>query len=171
MERPNPQHYNHHHAGYIRQVNGDDIPALLKDQKKEIVEIYAKLDDATSLYAYKPEKWTYKELLGHLIDAERIFVYRSLRIARKDTTPLPGYDENQYVIEGKFNQRTLQSLIDEFTLLREASIIFVETLSPEACNYTGVANEQLTSVSALMFILTGHTEHHLRIIKERYLTP
>ena len=169
MERPLKNEYPDYTKIYIQQVEGDDIPVILSDQLISMKEIFEEMSDTQGLFAYKEGKWTIKEVIGHMIDTERIMSYRALRIARKDKMNLAGFDENFYVENGNFNIRTVQDLLEEFTHVRNATISFARTLTPEICTYTGTANENLLSVSALMFIIAGHVQHHLTIVKERYL--
>ncbi len=170
MIRPLDNEYTVFQGVYIQKVEGDDIPVILEDQKQAIIKLFSGISDEEALFAYKENKWTLKEVLGHLTDAEKIMAYRALRVARKDKTPLPGFDENEYVANANFNVRTIKDLLEEFVAVRDASISFVNSLSPEVCTFTGMVNDNPISVSALMFIIAGHTIHHLNIIQERYST-
>ena len=170
MDRPLHNEFTPFQAAYIDKVKGDDIAVILEDQKQEISRIFSALSDEAALFAYKEDKWTLKEVLGHLTDVERIMSYRALRIARKDKTPLPGFDENEYVFNAGFNGRTVKDLLNEFIFVRNSTISFVNSLSPEVCTYTGFVNDNVISVSALMFIITGHTIHDMVIINDRNLS-
>ena len=120
-------------------------------------------------YQYAPGKWTMKDILQHLIDSERIFAYRALRIARKDTTPLPGFDENEFANVANGHQRHLRDLLTELAIVREATLCLFKTFSDETLLLKGVASENTISVRALGFIIIGHQNHHQRIFEERYL--
>lgn len=120
-------------------------------------------------YRYQPDKWTIKEIIQHLMDAERVFVYRALRFSRGDKTELPGYDENLFVENCMANNRHLTELLSEFTSLRQATISFFKSLSKEQLNLKGIASNRNTSVAVLGFSIIGHQNHHLQVYAERYL--
>jgi len=120
-------------------------------------------------FRYAEGKWTIKDIVQHLIDAERIFAYRALRIARKDKTPLPGFEENEYVETAFANKREMNDLIEEFITVREATISLFKTFTEEQLLQMGTASEKPVSVRAIGFITLGHQKHHEKIIKERYL--
>lgn len=120
-------------------------------------------------YRYKENKWTIKELISHLIDTERIFNYRALRISRRDKTPMAGFNENDYVDYGNANSRTIESLIEEYKAVKLATITLFKSFTPEMLLATGVASKHNVSVRAIGFIISGHEIHHVNIIKERYL--
>jgi len=120
-------------------------------------------------FRYAEGKWTIKDIVQHLIDAERIFAYRALRIARKDKTPLPGFEENEYVETAFANKREMNDLIEEFIMVREATISLFKTFTEEQLLQMGTASEKPVSVRAIGFITMGHQKHHEKIIKERYL--
>ncbi len=120
-------------------------------------------------YRYAKGKWTIKDIIQHLIDAERVFSYRALRISRNDKTPLPGFDENDYVDEAHANDRSLQELLTEFSALRHATLLLFKSFTPEQLTKMGTASEQPISVRALGFIIIGHQKHHQKVFQERYL--
>lgn len=120
-------------------------------------------------YRYADGKWTIKDIIQHLIDAERIFAYRALRFARNDTTELPGFDENLYAITANGSERKLQEMLTELALVRQASIMLFKSFSQEDLLKTGIASGNKASVRALGFIIIGHQNHHIKIFKERYL--
>ncbi|MBH1960388.1 MAG: DinB family protein [Flavobacteriia bacterium] len=134
----------------------------------QTLEIYDSLTPEQAEYAYAEGKWTLKELLQHLIDAERIFAYRALRFARKDKTELPGWDEELYAKHYP-KERSLSSLMDEFESVRKSSVIFFEHLNSQQLAESGVANGNEISVETLGKLVVGHNIHHLNIIRERYL--
>jgi hypothetical protein len=130
------------------------------------------LDDAAARSRYAAGKWSVKEVLGHLTDAERIFAYRLMRIARRDATPLPGFDENAYVPAGEFDARPLDSLVGEFGALRLSTIELVEGLPSDAWARRGQASGASITARALAYIIVGHVAHHARVLRERYeLSP
>lgn len=135
----------------------------------QTLELYQILTSTEENFAYAEGKWTLKELLQHLIDAERIFAYRALRFARKDKTELAGWDEELYAQHYFSAERTLQSLTDEFDSVRKSSVLFFENLNSEQLSETGVANGNEISVETLGKLIVGHNIHHLNIIHERYL--
>lgn len=122
-----------------------------------------------SCYAYAPGKWTLKELLQHVIDAERIFNYRALAIARKETTSLPGFEENDYALNSNANERSWNNLIHELKAVRTSSIILFDSFNEEVFGYLGIANNNSITVNAIGFITVGHIYHHKKVIEDRYL--
>lgn len=117
---------------------------------------------------YAPGKWTVKQIIEHIIDAERIFQYRALRLARQDKTDLPGFDENMYAAVSRANDRTVKSLLNEFRTVRNATVSLYQNLDNDQLQYTGTANGQVTSVLALGFMMIGHAIHHFNVITEKY---
>jgi hypothetical protein len=150
----------------IDYVDGDDAVAALTRQQRETTLLFANAGDVP---AYAPGKWTLKEVLGHLVDDERIFLYRALCVARCDTRPLPGFDENEYVAGAGFEARSVQSLLDEYRVVRESAIAFFDSLTDEQWMRSGIVNGYKASVRGLAFHIAGHELHHLRTVLERYL--
>src|SRR5262249_8916519 len=146
---------------------GDDLFRVYVDQMTSTVDLVSRHADKAD-HAYAEGKWTVKEVLGHIIDAERIFVYRALRFARADTTDLPSFDENTYVANGGFGARSLESMTREFEAVRRATIAFAECLSAESLVRRGTANGKQISVRALLYIVAGHAEHHVGLLRSRY---
>jgi uncharacterized damage-inducible protein DinB len=167
---PNPTDYPPFFDSYIQRVSGSGTikDALEKHFPKQRKWLES-LSEAQLLHRYAPGKWTIKEVIGHLIDTERIMAYRALRIARGDKTPLAGFDENRYVPAGQFNRRSIQDLMDEWASVREASLTFLNSLDEETLQRKGIANDLEISVNALFYIMAGHPLHHMAIIKDRYL--
>ena len=170
MPRPNPQDAAEFYHNYINQAQGNSIAEVMANQSVQINEFYNSLPESKAGYAYATGKWTIKELLQHLIDAERIFAYRALRIARKDTTPLPGFDENSYAANSNANSRTLQSLKEEFNAVRTSTDLMLRSFNDDQLNATGTASNKSITVNAIAFIIYGHLLHHKKIIEERYLS-
>jgi uncharacterized damage-inducible protein DinB len=154
--------------GYIAEVTGDNIVDQLADQASEVEGFFASIDDKAALARYAPGKWSIKEVLGHLADVERIFAYRLLRISRGDGTPLPGFDENAYVPAGRFDARSLRSLMDEFRAVRESTLALVQGLPQDGWGKRGEASGRTISTRALAYILVGHVAHHLGVLRDRY---
>jgi hypothetical protein len=167
---PDQSEYAPYYGRYISLVEGNDVIRALKQQEPETVAMLAGLTDQQGDYRYAPEKWSLKEVVGHLTDSERVFAYRALRIARNDPTPLPGFEQDDYVRAAMFGKRSLAGLLDEFTVVRQASLLLFRSLNAEAWMRRGVASEKEVSVRALAYIIAGHELHHRRIIQEKYLT-
>jgi uncharacterized damage-inducible protein DinB len=120
-------------------------------------------------FRYAEGKWTIKDIIQHIIDAERVFAYRAMRIARNDHTPLPGFDENIYVTNANANSRSIQDLLTEFSMVRHATIYLFKSFSPDSLERIGIASENPISVRALGFIIIGHQNHHQTVFQQRYL--
>ncbi len=170
IPRPTPHEYAPFYARYIERVpEGSNLPALLEAQATELDVLLAGLDEAKALHRYAPGKWSIKEMVGHLADAERIMAYRLLRIARGDATPLAGFEEDDYVKIAAFDQRTLVNLRAEFQAVRQATLALIRSLDAEAFARRGIANQNPVSAAAIAHILFGHTAHHMAVLRERYL--
>jgi hypothetical protein len=160
-----PQFYQ----GYLNSVKEDDLMDALTKNTRQFRKFLKSIPGKKINYAYAEGKWTVKELLQHIIDAERVFVYRALSFARKDPANLPSFDENVWAITAKAPKRKWNELIDEFKALRAANIAFFASLDEEQLQQTGTANNNVISVVGLGFVCAGHIAHHIRIIRERYL--
>lgn len=167
MNPPQIQDYPQWYKGYIDLVEGN-ILDILATQAEEFTSFIKDNSDKAD-YAYAPGKWTIKEMLGHIIDTERIMVFRLTSFARAEKAALPGFDENDYVINAHFKDRTLESLCEEFVLLRKSNMFLIKSLNEEELDRFGIANGNSISVKALVFILAGHVMHHKNVIIERYL--
>jgi hypothetical protein len=141
---------------------------LLEDQADFIEEVFAKLPDTVLNFRYAAEKWSVKEVLGHLIDCERVFGYRAFCISRGEEQPLPGFDENQYIKSGVYDERTVESMVIEFLSVRDSNLEMFETLPVETLDIAGTASGKRITVRALMFVIAAHFEHHLTVLQERY---
>jgi hypothetical protein len=166
--RPQPTEYDPYYDRYISLVTGDNILDILDDQRRKMVLLLSGRSEADGDLRYAPGKWTVKQLLGHINDAERIFACRALCFARADARPLNGFDQEPYVNGGDFDRCTLESLIEDFIAVRRASVALFRNLSPEAWQRRGVASEKEVSVRALAYLIAGHDLHHRRILEERY---
>ena len=169
MKRPDPNEYNPYYETYIKLVPEGHVLKTLSDQIIYLQTVLSRIPKDREDYCYAQGKWTIKEVIGHLIDTERIMAYRALAIARREKGALPGYDENKYVAEANFNYRTLSDLAQEFSLVRAANISLFKTFNEENLNEIGNANNNSISVRALLFIIAGHPTHHLNVLKTRYL--
>jgi uncharacterized damage-inducible protein DinB len=155
---------------YIHNVPDDgNLLIHLEDIFSETEELIIPLSEEKMNYRYAPGKWTIKDMLVHMSDTERIFVYRALRFSRGDETPLPGFEESSYAEYAGANEREKEDILREYSLVRESSIGFIESLSDEALNRKGTANGYLISVRLLVNLIYGHHMHHLNILRERYL--
>ncbi|HYK75571.1 MAG TPA: DinB family protein [Daejeonella sp.] len=168
MNRPQSNEFAPYYATYIDTV-ADNVLTELEQQKQALPEFLAGISPEKADFAYAPGKWTIKEMLGHIIDTERVMTYRAMRIARNDQTPLASFDEDTYVANAHFKDRTLASLAEEFATLRKANLFLFKSLNETELNRMGTASSNPVSVRALLFILAGHVNHHRRILEERYL--
>lgn len=167
MNPPQIQDYPQWYKGYIDLVEGDVLNILAK-QADEFADFVTKNADKAD-YAYAPGKWTIKEMFGHIIDTERIMVFRLTSFARAEKAALPGFDENDYVTNAHFKDRSLESLCDEFLSLRKSNMYLINSLNEEELDRFGNANGNPISVKALVYILAGHVMHHKNVVIERYL--
>ena len=167
--RPDETEYAPHYAKYVARVPDGDIVATLDGQLGALLGLFGTLSEKQGGHAYAPGKWTIKELLGHVIDAERIFAYRAMRIGRNDSTPLPGFEQDEYVANANFNARTLSSLVEEFTAVRQASLQLFKHFSEEEWQRRGTASGKEVSARALAYVVAGHALYHAEILKSRYL--
>jgi hypothetical protein len=168
MKRPLAEEFPLFYKGYVDTVS-DDVLAELEQQSDSFAALLGNVPEDKVSFAYAEGKWTIKELAGHVIDTERIMAYRALRISRNDATPLPGFDENDYVSNAHFADRSLESLADEFAALRKANMYLIKSLNETEIARSGISNEKPISVRALIFIMAGHVNHHAAILKQRYL--
>jgi uncharacterized damage-inducible protein DinB len=167
-QRPQADEFPVFYKGYIDTV-GDDVLAELENQIESLPKFLSAISEEKASFAYAEGKWTIKEVLGHMLDTERIMSYRALCFARQDATALPGFDENDYVKYAHFADRSLQSLLDEFIVLRKSTMYLLKSFNQEELNRSGISNDKPITVRALIYILAGHVNHHQQILKERYL--
>ncbi|MFC4600735.1 DinB family protein [Cohnella hongkongensis] len=168
--RPTKEEYGGHFGTYIEIVPDGSIVDILADSLKSTSEFLSDLpaDKAESRYA--PGKWSIKEVIGHIADTERIMSYRLLRISRGDRTPLPGFDQDDYMKHVDFDACSLSDLIDNYISVRKATLALVRGLADEAWARTGTASDIVMSAKALAYVIAGHELHHLRLVKTKYLT-
>ncbi|TCD27683.1 DinB family protein [Pedobacter psychrodurus] len=166
MNRPQPNEYPTWGETYISKVDRD-IFEILNDQMQSLPALFRANADKAD-YAYAEGKWTLKEMLGHIIDAERVFAFRITCFARKEQQPLPGFEEDDYVINARFAERDLEDLIEEFTALRKANLYLFKSLNEDELNRKGIASGREINIKSILFIVGGHIIHHVSILKERY---
>ncbi len=168
LQRPEKNEYAEFYANYVSLVEEADVVSALGKQTNQLRELLKDVSARKEDFRYASGKWSVKELIGHVIDAERIFAYRALRISRSDQTPLAGFEENSYVAQSNFSQAALADLIEEFSLLRAANVLMFRNLTDEQWIRHGTASDAAVSVRALAFIMVGHVRHHTNVLKERY---
>jgi hypothetical protein len=168
IDRPKENEYAPFYAGYVARVPETEVLQALRDQPKELKRIADSLTPDKERCRYAPDKWSVRELFGHLVDAERFFGHRAFCVSRGDANPLPGFDEKHYVSGSGYDSRPLAELVKDFSLLREANSRLLENLDATAWPREGVANGAKVTVRALAYIMTGHARHHLAVLKERY---
>jgi len=166
--RPVKTEYSPFYERYISLVPDEDVLVALDQQLAETLILLRGVSEHHGAFRYEPGKWSAKEVLGHMIDTERIMAYRALRIARNDRTPLSGFEQDDYVSHGGFDRRSVASLAREFEQVRRASISLFRNLDPEAWERSGIANNVEISVRALAYIIAGHELHHKAILKDKY---
>jgi len=168
--KPEPGEYAAYYEKYISLVSGKDIVSTLESQRLQTLQLLSGRSEREGNFRYAKDKWTVKEVVGHVSDTERIFSYRALRIARGDQTPIEGFEQDDYVRGGGFGERTLANLAEEFGQVRQASVALFRSLGEEAWRRSGTANKNEVSVRALAFIIAGHELHHRAILEEKYFS-
>ena len=169
MPRPDLSRIPNWFHNYVNQVPEDDLMQAMKKQSSLFFHFFDNIPLAKRDYRYAEGKWTIKEMLQHIIDAERVFAYRGLCIARQDKNSLPGFDENEYAANAKTERRDWDEMIEEFKAVRRSSEILFGSFDEEQLETAGTANNNPIYVLAIGFVLVGHVNHHLKILKERYL--
>ena len=169
ISRPRVDEFDSYYERYVSLVADGDIIAQLQNQISATLDLLNKISPEKADFSYASGKWTVKELVGHIVDSERIFAYRALRIARGDKTPIEGYEQDDYVKNAKFGKYALADLAEEFALVRRANILMFRNLPETAWYKRGVANNKEISVRALAYISAGHEIYHINVLKERYL--
>lgn len=157
-----------YHQYYIDLVKTDDILNELKTQSDDFTAYLSSLSEQQGNYAYAKGKWTIKEIAGHLADCERVFAYRVLTFVRNDKTPLPGFEQDDYIAATNFNNRTLANLIEELRLIRACNLALFSSFTAEELNRSGTANGNFYTVSSLLYIIAGHEKHHWNVLREKY---
>ena len=167
--RPEATEYAPYYGGYVGHVPTGDVVETLSTQGEGTLAFLRTISEEASLARYAPGKWSIREVVGHIIDAERIFTYRALRFARNDETALASFDENAYITNASFDDRTLASLSDEFEAVRRATVLLFASLNATEWMRRGIASNNAMSVRALAWVTAGHELHHVGIVKRRYL--
>jgi hypothetical protein len=165
--RPQPGEYAEYYERYISLVPEGDILAVLNTQLDDTASLLREVSETVGNTRHPPYTWSVKEVVGHLIDGERVFGGRAFRFARGDSTPLPSFDENAYVREGNFDTRTVRDLAEEFEAVRRSNLYLFRQLSGDRWLRTGVASDNTVSVRALAYIIAGHMRHHMAILRKR----
>jgi hypothetical protein len=167
--RPDKSEYPAYTEGYVSKVPDGDIVGTLSQQLDETLGLIRSIPESRGGHRYAEGKWSIKEVLGHVIDSERVFAYRALRFARGDAVPLAGFEQDDYVRAGSFDKRSLSDLADEYANVRRATISLLANLDEAAWNRRGIANNNVASVRGLAFIIAGHERHHVEALRTRYL--
>ncbi len=169
VARPEASEYAPYYGRYLENVPEGDLFEVLATQPDETAALLEEIGEARADYRYALGKWSVKEIVGHLIDTERVFAYRALRFARGDRSALPGFDQDAYVAAAHFDNRPLADLVEEFRLGRRANVRLFRSFDAAALRRSGTANGVEMSVRALLYIIAGHERHHRQILRERYL--
>ena len=170
MPKPLPTTYPEYFKRYVDQVPEEDLSTAFSNQLSVINKLLNSITEEKSMYAYDTGKWTLKELLQHMIDTERIFNYRALCIARKESVSLPGFDENTYAANSNANNRIWEDMVDEFLTVRRSTEFLYKSFTDEALGTSGLANNKPVTVLSLGFTTLGHFYHHKKVMEERYLS-
>ncbi|WP_425453233.1 DinB family protein [Cohnella lupini] len=168
-DRPRQEEYGTYYEQYIGLVPTGNIVEFLADVLKTTSELLSDIPEDRGNYRYAPDKWSLKEVLGHINDNERVMAYRLLRFARGDRTPLAGYDQDEFMKGVSFDSLSLTEIIEDYISVRRSTLTLLRGLSEEAWSRRGIANDNEMSVKALAYIIAGHELHHLNIVKERYI--
>lgn len=166
---PKPGEYSEFNWEYIRRVPQGDVLEFMDKQFAESMQLLRSLSEEQGMIRPAPGEWSIKQVIGHMSDTERIFAYRALRIARGDTTPLPGFDQEPYVPNGHFEQRTLTDLLDEFAAIRQSNRYLFRNFTTEDAMKMGTASDNPISVRSLVYMCAGHEHHHMQSIRTVYL--
>ena len=166
--RPDPSEFAPFYAGYVALVTEGEILRVLETQAADLKRLTGKFVPEREQHRYAPGKWSVREVVGHITDAERVFGFRAFCFSRGDRNPLPGFDENDYVAQSGFDRRDLADLADDFGHIRQVNLAALRLLDEEAWLRTGTASGKPVSVRALAYIMAGHVRHHLNILSTRY---
>ena len=166
---PDASEHAPYYGRYISLVAGQDILAALEEQPRTTLPLFSALNEHQGNYRYAPDKWSVKELFGHVIDTERIMAYRAMRIARNDRTPIEGFEQDDYVRFSDLAHVPMEQLVEEFQAVRQGTLLLLRRLTPDAWLRRGIANNNEISVRALAYVIAGHELHHRRILQEKYL--
>lgn len=167
--RPQETEAAPYYQGYIQQAEGDDALAAMEQQLDEMMALLSGISEEKSLYRYAPEKWSIRQVLGHISDAERAFAFRLMHFARGFDAPVPGFDQEISAAGAESDRVSWSDLVEEFRWVRLSTIALVKNLPPEAWDRSGIASEKSFTVRSLAFIIPGHAAHHMKIVRERYV--
>lgn len=170
LRRPDPTEYEPHFAGYISLVPELDVLTVLEGQGETLRGMLRGMTADRERLRYAPGKWSVREVLGHMADCERVFGYRALAIGRGEKQPLPGFDEDAYMLNAGFDERPAAAIVTEFAAVRDANITMLRAFNDAAWERLGTSNNATISVRALAYIMAGHVRHHLTVLSERYAT-
>ena len=170
MQRPDQSEYAPYYQQYIKDVPQIDILEYLKQQLDETVKLFSGVSEEKASFRYAPDKWSVKEVLGHILDSERIFAYRALCISRDEKNSLPGFDQNIYTANANFDKLKLTDIVEEFVALRKSNLKMFGNFSEEMWTRKGTANKNEVTVRAVAYILAGHALHHINVVREQYLS-
>jgi uncharacterized damage-inducible protein DinB len=168
IARPQAGEYAPYYERYISLIQENDILATLDRQRRETVLLLSGLSEEQGDFRYAPDKWSAKQVLGHVCDTERIFAYRALRIARGDATPIEGFEQDDYVKNGPFARHAIAEVIEDYIAVRRATISLLRSLEEAAWSRRGIANKNEVTVRAIAYMIAGHEVHHRRILLEKY---
>ncbi|GGE45865.1 hypothetical protein GCM10011391_25900 [Pullulanibacillus camelliae] len=170
LERPREDEYNSFYRRYIDLVPDDFNNTILEEQVNTTIALVKELTEEQALFRYEPEKWTIKEVIGHMTDTERIMAYRLLSVARGEKVELPGFDQDDYVKKADFNERALSELLDDLKVVRASTLRLIKGIdnAPDVWLRTGTANGSPLTVCAIAYIIAGHERHHQQLLQERY---
>ena len=168
MHRPTESEYAPFYRGYVAHVNEEEILPVLRSQLEALDVLLNRVAPEQETYRYAEGKWSIREVVGHLIDAERVFGYRAFSIARGESKNLPAFDENEYMLSAPYDRIDLEDLLSELRLVRLSNIAMLRNLDEEAWSRMGTANDAPVSVRALAFIMAGHVRHHMAVLSQRY---
>ena len=167
--RPSKNDYAEYYHKYIQELDSDDILKILGNQLISSLELFKSIPEERANYRYAEGKWSIKELLGHIIDTERIFAYRALCFARGEKQHLPGMEQDDYVKEAEFDKQQFTNMVKEYELVRKSNLQMFKTFSEKELNRRGVASNNVVTVLAILFIIAGHELHHIKVLKDKYL--
>ena len=168
INRPQPNEYSAYAARYVDLVGNEPILEILEQLQQSTYDLIAGLSDDKANYAYAADKWTIKQVLGHMADTERVLAYRALAFSH-EAIELPGFDQDVYMEKATFNTRSIEDIANEFKSIRESSLYLFRSVSDEQSTQKGIASGNPVSVRALAYMIAGHEMHHIKILKEKYL--
>lgn len=169
MERPEQNEYADYYHQYVSRVPEGDIVEILTKQRDEMLSMLSDLSPEKAVHRYEPEKWSVKEVIGHIIDTERVFTMRALAFARGDKTHLPAFEQDDYAAEANYHDRDLSDIDQEFYYVRNGTIAMFLSFDDDYWQRTGVASDFEFTTRAVAYIMAGHVIHHVAVLRERYL--